>query len=140
MTSRFIVVAASVVVAAPTALAQPNAKQQALGTQYEAAAKATDQAFKGASAERGRAFFMSKHTGGKADSPSCTSCHTADLTKAGKTRAGKDIEPMAASVATARYTDPTQVEKWFKRNCADVLGRECTAGEKADVLAFLLSL
>ncbi len=140
MTIRFIAVAACTMLAAANAVAQPNAKQQVLGSQYEAAAKAADQAFKAASAERGRAFFMGKHTGGKADSPSCTSCHTADLTKTGKTRAGKDIEPMAASVSPARYTDATQVEKWFKRNCADVLGRECTAGEKADILAFLLSL
>ena len=32
------------------------------------------------------------------------------------------------------------IERWFKRNCKDVLGRECAAGEKADVLAYLMSL
>jgi hypothetical protein len=30
------------------------------------------------------------------------------------------------------------VEKWFKRNCNDVLARACTPAEKADVLAYLL--
>lgn len=31
-------------------------------------------------------------------------------------------------------------DKWFKRNCNDVLGRQCTPAERADVLAYLLSL
>jgi hypothetical protein len=30
------------------------------------------------------------------------------------------------------------VEKWFRRNCNDVLGRTCTPSEKADVMAYLL--
>lgn len=140
MNPRLIVTAAVVALASWSAAAQPNAKQQALGSQYEAAAKVADASFKGASSERGHAFFMGSHAGGKPDSPSCTSCHTTDLKQAGKTRAGKAIEPMAASVSPVRYTDPAQVDKWFKRNCADVLGRECTAAEKADVLAYLFSL
>jgi hypothetical protein len=32
------------------------------------------------------------------------------------------------------------VDKWFRRNCVDVLERECTAGEKADLLAYLLQI
>jgi hypothetical protein len=28
----------------------------------------------------------------------------------------------------------------FKRNCGDVLGRECSHAEKADVLTFLIGL
>lgn len=47
---------------------------------------------------------------------------------------------MAASVDAKRYTDPADVEKWFKRNCADVLSRECTPTEKSELLAYLLSL
>lgn len=30
--------------------------------------------------------------------------------------------------------------KWFRRNCNDVMGRECTTVEKADVLSWLLTL
>ena len=45
--------------------------------------------------------------------------------------------PMAASVSPARYADPAKVEKWFKRNCTEVLGRECTALEKGDWLAYM---
>jgi hypothetical protein len=39
-----------------------------------------------------------------------------------------------------RFTDQTKAEKWFKRNCNDVLARECTAQEKADVLSWLLTV
>ncbi|MGE3163031.1 MAG: DUF1924 domain-containing protein, partial [Burkholderiales bacterium] len=37
-----------------------------------------------------------------------------------------------------RFTAEAKTEKWFRRNCNDVLGRACTAAEKADVLAYLL--
>ena len=33
-----------------------------------------------------------------------------------------------------------KVEKWFKRNCNDVLGRVCTPLEKGDVLSYLLTV
>lgn len=72
---------------------------------------------------------------------SCTTCHTADPRKAGRHAVtGKPIEPMAPAVNPRRLTDPAKVEKWFRRNCRDVLGRECTSGEKADVVAYLRSL
>lgn len=71
---------------------------------------------------------------------SCTACHGDDLTKVGKHRkTGRRIEPMAPSVNAERFTDEKKIEKWFKRNCHDVWGRECTAQEKADILKFLLS-
>ena len=91
-----------------------------------------------ASAARGEAFFKATHTGGKPDTASCTVCHTADPRSTGRTRAGKPIEPMAVSANPARFTDPAKVEKWFRRNCNSVLGRECTAAEKADVVAWLI--
>lgn len=106
--------------------------QKALFDSYQSAAKGD--------AASGRALFHGTHGGGKGDTPSCTSCHTANLSAPGKTRAGKPIEPMAASVSPKRYTDRAEVEKWFRRNCSDVLGRECSAQEKSDILAYLLSL
>jgi cytochrome c peroxidase len=114
---------------------------QVLVDKYVAVAKA-EPGYLGPSVERGRAFFFASHAGGKTDTPSCTSCHTKHLTGPGQTRAGKPIEPMAMapSVVPTRYTDEANVEKWFKRNCQDVLGRECSAAEKADVLTFLLNL
>lgn len=92
------------------------------------------------SAERGQKLFMATHTGGKPDTPSCTSCHTDNPRNGGMTRVGKPIDPMAVSVQTDRFTDPAKVEKWFGRNCNSVLGRECTALEKGDVLTYLSSL
>jgi hypothetical protein len=46
---------------------------------------------------------------------------------------------MAVSVSPLRYTNTAKVEKWFKRNCNEVLGRECTAQEKGDWLAYMTS-
>jgi hypothetical protein len=47
---------------------------------------------------------------------------------------------MAPAVNPDRFADTAKADKWFRRNCNDVMGRECTAGEKADVLAWLLTL
>ena len=40
-----------------------------------------------------------------------------------------------------RSATPNQadVEKWFKRNCKQVLGRECTPAEKGDFITFMMS-
>ena len=92
------------------------------------------------SAQRGEAFFQGAHTGGKPDTPSCASCHTKDPHAMGSTRAGKPIDPMAVSKTPDRFTDPEKVAKWFLRNCNTVLGRECTATEKGDILTYLSSL
>ncbi len=93
----------------------------------------------GFSAEAGQALFLSQNTGGKAATPSCSTCHTTDPTAAGRTRVGKPIEPMAVSRTPERYTDPEKVEKWFRRNCTSVLGRECTPEEKGNFLTFMIS-
>jgi hypothetical protein len=122
-----------------TAPALAGPAQDAQIATYLAAAKAADPGFAGFSATRGKAFFMADHTGGKPDTPACTSCHTRDVTKAGQTRAGKAIDPMALSRAPDRYSDPAKVEKWFGRNCNSVLGRDCTPAEKGDVLTWLVS-
>ena len=106
--------------------------------QYAKAAKTADPAFAGFTAERGKTLHTQAFTGGKPDSPSCTSCHGKDTRTAGRNPTGKTIEPMAVSATPARYTDPAKVEKWFKRNCNEVMGRECTAREKGDWLTFML--
>ncbi len=101
--------------------------------QYAAAAKSA-----GFSAPRGQALHTQNFSGGKPDTPACTSCHGKDPRGAGRTLAGKTIEPVAASAVPTRYTDPAKVEKWFKRNCTEVLGRECTPQEKGDWLTFVI--
>ena len=72
---------------------------------------------------------------------SCSSCHGASPTGPGRHAVtGKAIGALAPAADPERFTDTTKTEKWFRRNCNDVLGRECSAAEKADVLAWLLSL
>jgi hypothetical protein len=89
------------------------------------------------SASRGQQFFSASH----GREWSCASCHTRTPNATGKHQVtGKTIDPLAPSANTSRFTRASKVEKWFKRNCADVLGRACTAQEKGDVLAYLLTL
>lgn len=91
-----------------------------------------------ASAERGQKFF---NTDFKRDFKGCVECHTANPAKAGKDSISeKVIAPLAPAVNSKRFTDPTKVEQAFRTNCKDVLGRECTAGEKADILSWLLTI
>lgn len=127
-TYRFAILA---LIALPL-LAQADSPQQIL-QQYEAAAKQQNAGFT-ASASRGSDFFHNKH--GK--EWACASCHTQNPTAIGKHMStGKEIQPMAVSANAERFTRPDKVEKWFTRNCKDVLGRECSAAEKADVVAYL---
>ena len=107
--------------------------------QYASAAKTANPVFAGFSAVRGKTLHTQAFAGGKADTPACTSCHGKETTGAGRNPAGKTIEPMALSASPTRYSDPVKVEKWFKRNCNEVLGRECTALEKGDWLSFMIS-
>lgn len=101
--------------------------------QYAAAAKSA-----GFSAARGQTLHTQNFAGGKPDTPACTTCHGKDARGAGRTLTGKNIDAMAVSVTPQRYTDPAKVEKWFKRNCNEVLGRECTPQEKGDWLAYMI--
>ncbi len=72
---------------------------------------------------------------------SCASCHGAVPTQAGKhASTGKSIAPLAPAFNPERFTDAAKTEKWFRRNCNDVLGRECSATEKADLMSWLLTL
>lgn len=70
--------------------------------------------------------------------PACTACHTDAPVQPGRHAVtGKDIKPLAPRIEAARFTDPAKVEKWFRRNCSEVVGRECSAAEKADFILFL---
>lgn len=90
-----------------------------------------------ADAARGQKFFNIKH----ANEWSCASCHGNPPTQASKhASTGKNIAALAPKFNPDRLTDNGKVEKWFRRNCKDVLNRECTVNEKADVVAYLRSL
>lgn len=114
----------------PTAIANP------VQDSYRAAAKQETAAFTDFSAARGEVFYKAK-TG----DVSCASCHGESPKAHGKhATTSKDILPLAPVANAERFTDAAKVEKWFKRNCNDVLKRACTANEKGDFIAYLLSV
>lgn len=120
----------------PAAVAQAAVPPGALLARYEAQARAESPDFTGFSAERGSAFYRATHdAGGKPTS--CATCHGAEPTKPGRTPVGKRLEPFAPSATPERFTDEANVEKWFGRNCKQVLGRVCTAREKGDLITWL---
>ena len=127
------VAAAGICVSASVLAASPAEIQKG----YEAAVRESAPAFGGFSAQRGEQFFKSQH----GRDWSCASCHTQSPLQQGKhAQTGKTIAPLAPAGNPQRFTDATKVEKWFKRNCNDVLGRACTAQEKGDVLQYLTSV
>ncbi len=125
---------APLTMAAVTALAAAPARA---ATPTELLATYAAQAGSAPDAARGQDFFVSRH----GREWSCASCHgRAPVTGGQHASTGKAIAPMAPAVEAARFTDAAKAEKWFRRNCGDVLGRACSPAEKADVLAWLLSL
>ena len=117
----------------PASAATPADQQK----RFEAEARTAGSGFSGFSAQRGEAFFKATH----GSEWSCASCHTSNPLASGKhAKTGKPIAPLAPGANAERFTDAGTVDKWFRRNCSDVLGRACTAQEKGDVLAYLMSL
>ena len=114
-----ILVVTSGIVAMILSTATFAGPREDLLTQYAAAAKVTS-----FSAARGQTLHTQNFSGGKPDTPSCTTCHGKDTRGAGRALTGKAIEPVAVSVTPTRYTDPAKVEKWFKQNCNEVLERK----------------
>lgn len=89
------------------------------------------------SAKRGEAFFHQRFAISD-KMPACTSCHTDSPLNAGQHAVtGKSVRALAVSANPERFTDTAKVEKWFGRNCKEVIGRACTPGEKADFVAYM---
>jgi cytochrome c peroxidase len=92
-----------------------------------------------ANPERGEKLFNTNF--GKELGLSCASCHGAVPTRSGRHAISeKRLAPLAPAFNDKTFTDRPKVEGWFRINCKDVMARECTAQEKADVLAWLISL
>lgn len=103
---------------------------------YRAAAKQENPAFKDFSVAAGQKLYATK-----VGDLACASCHTDSPKATGKhATTGKEILPLAPTANPKRFTDAANVEKWFKRNCNDVLKRVCTAQEKGDFMAYVLSV
>lgn len=106
---------------------------------YETAARAESPGFKAFDAARGRALYFEEHPG-KNGPVSCATCHTRDATKVGQSPVGKVIDPLAPSANPDRFTDQAKADKWFDRNCKQVLGRTCNAQERGDFVTYLETL
>jgi uncharacterized membrane protein len=106
-------------------------------TPAELLAGYTAQAGQPANAAKGEAFFKARH----GQEWQCSSCHgKSPMTSGRHASTDKVIEPLAPAANAKRFTDSAKVEKWFRRNCKDVLARECAPSEKANVLAWLITL
>ena len=103
---------------------------------YRAQAKQDNAAFKDFTVAAGQKLYSTQGA-----ELSCASCHTDSPKAEGKhVKTNKLIAPMAPSVNPKRFSDAANVEKWFKRNCNDVLKRACTAQEKGDFMSYVLSV
>lgn len=104
---------------------------------YKTQAKQENAAFKDFTVAAGQKLYTSVGP----NQLSCSSCHTDSPKNEGKhAKTNKVIEPLAPSVNAKRFSDLAQVEKWFKRNCNDALGRVCTTQEKGDFMTYVLSV
>ncbi len=128
--ARVIATAGCLAVGAIAPAARAGTAAQ-LASAYASGARSTP------SPSRGEQFFTVVH----GREWSCASCHGAMPTQAGRHAVtGKAIATLAPAFNPERFTDPAKVEKWFRRNCNDVAGRDCSAAEKADVIAWLMTL
>lgn len=104
---------------------------------YKAQAKQENAAFKDFTVAAGQKLYTTVGP----NQLSCSSCHTDSPKNEGKhAKTNKAIDPLAPSVNPKRFSDLAQVEKWFKRNCNDALGRACTTQEKGDFMTYVLSV
>lgn len=122
-----------------TGVAAAATPQQFLAD-YAIEARKESAAFRDFSAARGAEIYRAERVRADGAKASCSGCHTRDPRATGKTRVNKDILPLAPAANPQRFTDAAQVEKWFSRNCPDVLERVCTAQEKGDFITYLLSV
>jgi mono/diheme cytochrome c family protein len=112
------------------------ATPQQIAQTYAAEAATSQPAFT-PSAKRGETLFRQRFAIND-KMPACASCHTDNPLAPGQhVVTGKTVRPLAVAANGERFSDPAKVEKWFGRNCKEVLGRACTPAEKADFVAFM---
>lgn len=120
----------------PVSSAEAAETPAGLLERYAAAARAQDASFVGFDQARGRQLYFEEHErSGKRSA--CASCHGQDPAQGGRSPAGKRIEALDPAVTPSRFTDAAFAEKWFDRNCKQVLGRPCTPLEKGDFITWV---
>ncbi len=125
-----------ILLAAAATAAAVAATPRDLAEHYAGEASRLAPGFK-ASPQRGAEFYAKRFAVSE-KMPACSACHTDSPSRPGQHAVtGKAIKPLAPRADAARFSDPAKVEKWFRRNCTEVLGRECSAAEKADFILFV---
>ena len=113
---------------------------KAFAKKYAAFAKNINPDFKGFLPDMGRNFFKREFTL-KGKQVSCASCHTDNPANPGKhIVTGKPIKPLSPVAEKSRFSDLEKVEKNFVDHCNEILGRDCTAQEKGNYIAYLLTV
>lgn len=145
MNSTNFIIAALLGISAFGVRADATTAQQ-LADKYAAAAKIADPTYAGLSAAEGKAFFTRKVVQFKGDPSNpgkeiaCASCHTANPADPGKhIVSGKPIAPLSPAVNPERFESMDDVEKYFNKHCNEVVGSDCTAKEKGNYIAYLLT-
>ena len=117
------------------ALALPVSAGNLIQDSYRVAAKQENPSFEDFSVAAGRRLYTTK-----VDQLACASCHTDSPMLEGRhVNTNTGILPMAPAANPKRFTDTEKVERWFDRDCRDVFKRACSAKEKGDLMAYLLS-
>lgn len=111
-----------------------------LAIKYTNIAKSVNPEFKAPSIADGKTFFNRKFTMPNGKEVACASCHTPNPADNGKHLVtGKAIQPLSPHVNKHRFTDLDKVEDKFTEHCTDILGADCTAAEKANFVAFVMT-
>jgi hypothetical protein len=92
------------------------------------------------SSEVGRRFYLVRRTWQSHDF-TCSGCHGTDPKMVGR-HIDKHIAipPLAPITNPERFTDVDKVEANFKAHCMDLHERDCTAYEKGNFIAYLMSV
>jgi cytochrome c peroxidase len=111
-----------------------------LAKKYTTIAKTVNASFDAPSSMDGKIFFNRKIKAPNGKEVACASCHTSNPANTGKNIVtGRSIAPLSPLVNAKRFSDLEKVEDKFTEHCNDIIGADCTAAEKANFIAYLLT-
>lgn len=117
-----------------------EASAEKLLQKYTGIAKTINPEFTKASATDGKIFFNRKIKLADGKETACASCHTSNPADTGKhIVTKKTIRPLSPTVNPKRFTNLDKVEDKFTEHCNDIIGADCSAIEKANFIAYLLT-
>lgn len=135
---RFMVLAAFGLVSLSANADSANAEKLAM--KYYRIAHSINPEYKAPSAAEGKLFFNRNFKMPNGKEVACASCHTTNPADEGKhIVTGKAIRPLSPAVNKNRFTDLDKVEDKFVEHCNDILGSDCTAAEKSNFIAYLMT-